>query len=55
MIKLTWHWKVRDQIDTIERLGAKLTYGVKDMNQLWKKINYTILNVFGILELLIKK
>ena len=33
-IKLTWHWKVRDQIDTIERLGAKLTYGVKERDQL---------------------
>ena len=28
--KLTWHWKVRDQIDTIERLEIKLKYGAKD-------------------------
>ena len=34
MTKLTWHWKVRDQIDTIERLGTKLKYGVKDRNQI---------------------
>ena len=26
--KLTWDWKVRDQIDTIEKLGIKLKYGV---------------------------
>ena len=28
--KLTQHWEVRDQIDTIERLGTKLKYSVKD-------------------------
>ena len=31
--KLTRHWKIRDQIDTIEMLEIKLKYAVKDMNQ----------------------
>ena len=26
--KLIGYWKVKDQIDTIERLGIKLKYGV---------------------------
>ena len=34
MTKLTWHWKVRDQIDTIERLRTKLKYSVKNRNQI---------------------
>ena len=33
--KLTWHWKVRDQIDTIERLKTKLKYIVKNKNQIY--------------------
>ena len=32
--KLTQNWKVRDQIDTIERLETKLKYGVKNRDQL---------------------
>ena len=28
--KLTHHWEVIDQIDTIEKLEAKLRYSVKD-------------------------
>ena len=32
--KLTQNWKVRDQIDTIERLETKLKYGVKDRDQI---------------------
>ena len=28
------HWKVGDQIDTIKRLVSKLTYGIKDRDQL---------------------
>ena len=28
------YWKVKDQIDTIERLEAKLKYGVKDRDQI---------------------
>ena len=31
---LTWDWKVRDQIDTIEKLETKLKYGVKDIDQI---------------------
>ena len=31
---MTGHWKVRDQIYTIEKLGTKLKYGLKDMNQI---------------------
>ena len=27
MVKLTHYWKVKDQIDTIVRLGIKLKYG----------------------------
>ena len=34
MIKLTRHWKVRDQIDTIEMLGTKLKYNVKNRDQI---------------------
>ena len=33
--KLTWDWKVRDQIDTIEKLGTKLKYGVNDRDQIY--------------------
>ena len=32
--KLTCHWKVRDQIDTIERLETKLKYDVNDKDQI---------------------
>ena len=32
--KLTRHSKVRDQIDTIERLETKLKYNVKDGDQI---------------------
>ena len=32
--KLTQHRKVRDQINTIERLETKLKYGVKDRDQI---------------------
>jgi len=32
--KLTQYRKVRDQIDTIERLRTKLKYGVKDRDQI---------------------
>ena len=32
--KLTWYWKVRDQIDTIEILGIKLEYNIKDRDQI---------------------
>ena len=32
--KMTRHWKVRDQIDIIERLITKLTYDVKNRNHL---------------------
>ena len=32
--KLIWHWKVRDQINTIEKLGTKLKYGIKDRVQI---------------------
>ena len=28
--KLTYHWEVMDQIDTIEKLETKLRYSVKD-------------------------
>ena len=31
---MTRHWKVGDQIDTIKRLVSKLTYGIKDRDQL---------------------
>ena len=31
---LTQYQKVRDQIDTIERIGTKLKYGMKDKDQL---------------------
>ena len=34
-IKLIQHWKIMDQIDTIERIGTKLTYSVKDKVQLY--------------------
>ena len=34
--KLTWYWKVRDQIHTIERLWTKLKYGVKDRDHIRK-------------------
>ena len=34
MTKLTLHWKDMNQIDTIEMLGTKLIYGVKDKNQI---------------------
>ena len=33
--KLTWDWKVRDQIDTIEMLRTKLKYGIKDKDQIY--------------------
>ena len=33
--KLTQHKKVRDQINTIERLETKLKYGVKDRDQIF--------------------
>ena len=32
--KLTWYCKVRDQIDTIEILGFKLEYNIKDRDQI---------------------
>ena len=32
--KLTWHWKIRDQTDTIKKLGTKLKYSLKDMDQI---------------------
>ena len=32
--KLTRHWKVRDQIDTIERLRTKLKYDIKNKNEI---------------------
>ena len=32
--KLTWYWKVKDQIDIIERLWTKLKYDINDRNQL---------------------
>ena len=32
-IKLARHWKFWDQINTIEMLGTKLKYDVKDRNQ----------------------
>ena len=32
--KLIWHRKVRDQIDTIERLETKLKYIVNDKDQI---------------------
>ena len=32
--KLIRHWKVGDQIDTIEMLGIKLKYGVKVRDQI---------------------
>ena len=32
--KLTLHWKDMNQIDTIEMLGTKLIYDVKDKNQI---------------------
>ena len=32
--KLRQYWKVRDQIDTIERLEIKLKCGVKDRDQI---------------------
>ena len=32
--KLTWHWMVNNQIDTIEKLKIKLKYGVNDMDQI---------------------
>ena len=34
MTKLSLHWKDMNQIDTIEILGTKLIYGVKDKNQI---------------------
>ena len=30
MDKLTWHWKIRNQINTIERLETKVKYDIKD-------------------------
>ena len=38
--KLTWHWNVRNQINTIENLKTKLKYVVNDRDQ----INYLPLN-----------
>ena len=35
--KLTWYWKISDQINTIERLNAKLKYVIKDKNPVKKK------------------
>ena len=32
---LTQYQKVRNQIDTIEKLGTKLKYGIKDKDQLY--------------------
>ena len=32
-IKLTRYWKIKDQIDTIERLWIKLKYDVYDRDQ----------------------
>ena len=34
MTKLTRHWKVKDQLDTIERLWTKLKSAVKDRDQI---------------------
>ena len=34
LTKLTRHWKVKNQIDTTERLGNKLKYGVRDRDQI---------------------
>ena len=33
-IELTWHGNVRNQINTIEKLGTKLKYSVNDRNQI---------------------
>ena len=33
--KLTWYWMIRDQINTIKRLGTKLKYNVKNKNQIF--------------------
>ena len=35
--KLTWYWKISDQINTIERLNAKLKYVIKDKDPVKKK------------------
>ena len=41
---MTRHWKVRDQIDTIERLGTKLKYSVKDREQIHNlQLNFSYL------------
>ena len=32
--KLIWHWKVKDQIDTIKMLETKLKYNVNDRDQI---------------------
>ena len=34
LTKLTRHWKVRDQIDIVERLQTKLKYGINDKDQI---------------------
>ena len=37
--KLTQHGKVRNQIDTIKRLGIKLKYDVNDRDQIYNLPN----------------
>ena len=44
MIKLTWHWKTMNQIDTIERPWTKLKYSVNDRNQMCSLPNFIISN-----------
>ena len=41
--KLIWHWKVMDQIDTIERIKTILKYDVKYKDQIYSlPYNYNI-------------
>ena len=39
MTKSIWHWKVMDQIDTIEKLETKLKYCVNDEDQICSLLN----------------
>ena len=32
---MIWHWKVKNQINTYEKLETKLKYGIKDMDQIY--------------------
>ena len=45
--KSTRHWKVRNQIDTIEKLEAKLKYGINNRDQIYSLPNIISLSFFN--------